>query len=164
MLWLFLRILKLHQGNEGNNWFCCFYLATSCSYALYKVWKIMKNKSCISRKWCAKSSWHLDADKCSYLWGFCLKINNNWIIITFPCRATSFAERLHLGLAVIHGVRLEAESDLCDGRTSPPPMQKKTFTYPLPGDLTGKLIKFPFSIPLVTSRTTWSYAMWLCHS
>lgn len=56
-------------------------------------------------------------------------------------RATSFAERLHLGFAVIHGVRLEAESELCDGRTSPPPLQKKTFTYPLPGDLTGLLPK-----------------------
>ncbi|XP_046856712.1 phosphoribosyl pyrophosphate synthase-associated protein 2-like [Xenia sp. Carnegie-2017] len=49
-------------------------------------------------------------------------------------RATSFAERLHLGLAVIHGVRQEAESEACDGRTSPPP-QKKTFTYPLPGNM-----------------------------
>ena len=52
-------------------------------------------------------------------------------------RATSFAERLHLGLAVIHGVRQEAESEICDGRNSPPPPQKKTFTYPLPGNLSG---------------------------
>ncbi|XP_028406522.1 phosphoribosyl pyrophosphate synthase-associated protein 2-like [Dendronephthya gigantea] len=52
-------------------------------------------------------------------------------------RATSFAERLHLGLAVIHGVRQEAESEICDGRTSPPPAQKKTFAYPLPGNIAG---------------------------
>ena len=58
------------------------------------------------------------------------------IIFSFR-RATSFAERLHLGLAVIHGVRQEAESEMCDGRTSPPPVQKKTFAYPLPGNIAG---------------------------
>ena len=56
--------------------------------------------------------------------------------LCFLPRATSFAERLHLGLAVIHGVRQEAESEICDGRNSPPP-QKKTFAYQLPGNITG---------------------------
>lgn len=36
-------------------------------------------------------------------------------------RATSYAERLHLGIAVIHGEQKESESDMVDGRYSPPP-------------------------------------------
>ncbi len=36
-------------------------------------------------------------------------------------KATSYAERLGLGIAVIHGEQKEAESDQNDGRTSPPP-------------------------------------------
>ena len=36
-------------------------------------------------------------------------------------RATSFAERLRLGLAVIHGEQKEPESERLDGRQSPPP-------------------------------------------
>ncbi|PFX19477.1 phosphoribosyl pyrophosphate synthase-associated protein 2-like [Stylophora pistillata] len=36
-------------------------------------------------------------------------------------RATSFAERLRLGLAVIHGEQKEVESEQLDGRQSPPP-------------------------------------------
>lgn len=35
-------------------------------------------------------------------------------------RATSYAERLHLGIAVIHGEQKESESDMVDGRYSPP--------------------------------------------
>ncbi len=35
-------------------------------------------------------------------------------------RAQSFAERLRLGIAVIHGEAQDAESDLVDGRHSPP--------------------------------------------
>eukprot|EP00057_Strongylocentrotus_purpuratus_P018612 XP_011673086.1 PREDICTED: phosphoribosyl pyrophosphate synthase-associated protein 2 [Strongylocentrotus purpuratus] len=37
-------------------------------------------------------------------------------------RATSYAERLRLGLAVIHGEQKESESDRIDGRHSPPPV------------------------------------------
>lgn len=36
-------------------------------------------------------------------------------------RATSYAERLRLSIAVIHGEEKIAESDLDDGRNSPPP-------------------------------------------
>lgn len=36
-------------------------------------------------------------------------------------KATSYAERLRLGIAVIHGEQKEAESDEIDGRYSPPP-------------------------------------------
>lgn len=35
-------------------------------------------------------------------------------------RASSYAERLQLGFAVIHGVEKVAESDTDDGRASPP--------------------------------------------
>lgn len=36
-------------------------------------------------------------------------------------RATSFAERLGLPIAVVHGAKV-AESDVNDGRNSPPPL------------------------------------------
>ncbi|KAF8771525.1 Phosphoribosyl pyrophosphate like protein [Argiope bruennichi] len=36
-------------------------------------------------------------------------------------KATSYAERLRLGIAVIHGEQKESESDMVDGRYSPPP-------------------------------------------
>jgi len=36
-------------------------------------------------------------------------------------KATSYAERLRLGIAVIHGEHKESDSDLVDGRNSPPP-------------------------------------------
>ncbi|XP_014668123.1 PREDICTED: phosphoribosyl pyrophosphate synthase-associated protein 2-like [Priapulus caudatus] len=42
-------------------------------------------------------------------------------------RAQSFAERLRLGLAVIHGEQKEAESDEVDGRHSPPPILSRTY-------------------------------------
>lgn len=35
-------------------------------------------------------------------------------------KATSYAERLRLGIAVIHGEQKESESDEIDGRYSPP--------------------------------------------
>lgn len=40
-------------------------------------------------------------------------------------KATSYAERLRLGIAVIHGEQKEAESDEIDGRYSPPPSQPR---------------------------------------
>ncbi|XP_072022220.1 phosphoribosyl pyrophosphate synthase-associated protein 2-like isoform X2 [Amphiura filiformis] len=42
-------------------------------------------------------------------------------------RATSFAERLRLGLAVIHGEEKESESEKLDGRHSPPPSHARTY-------------------------------------
>ncbi|XP_023167830.1 phosphoribosyl pyrophosphate synthase-associated protein 2 isoform X4 [Drosophila hydei] len=41
-------------------------------------------------------------------------------------KANSYAERLRLGLAVIHGEQKEAESDEVDGRYSPPPTRNST--------------------------------------
>lgn len=35
-------------------------------------------------------------------------------------RANSFAERLQLNIAVLHGEHVQADSDKCDGRQSPP--------------------------------------------
>ena len=53
----------------------------------------------------------------------------NWLLYYF--RATSFAERLRLGLAVIHGEQKEVESEVCDGRHSPPPSSAdgRTFSF-----------------------------------
>lgn len=39
-------------------------------------------------------------------------------------KATSYAERLRLGIAVIHGEQKEAESDMVDGRYSPPTLPR----------------------------------------
>lgn len=39
-------------------------------------------------------------------------------------KATSYAERLRLGIAVIHGEQKESESDMVDGRNSPPVIPK----------------------------------------
>ncbi|KAL5282845.1 PRPSAP1 family protein [Megaselia abdita] len=41
-------------------------------------------------------------------------------------KATSYADRLRLGIAVIHGEQKEAESDEVDGRYSPPPASCST--------------------------------------
>ncbi|ALC47615.1 CG2246 [Drosophila busckii] len=43
-------------------------------------------------------------------------------------KANSYAERLRLGLAVIHGEQKEAESDEVDGRYSPPPTSRTRTT------------------------------------
>ena len=46
-------------------------------------------------------------------------------------RATSYAERLRLGIAVVHGEVKQAESDREDGRNSPPPdeVEKRQFNW-----------------------------------
>lgn len=36
-------------------------------------------------------------------------------------KATAYAERLRLAIAVIHGEQKESDSDMVDGRNSPPP-------------------------------------------
>lgn len=41
-------------------------------------------------------------------------------------RATSYAERLRLGIAVIHGEEKTADSEIDDGRNSPPPPEVET--------------------------------------
>lgn len=46
------------------------------------------------------------------------------------CRAQSFAERLRLGIAVIHGEAQDAESDLVDGRHSPPTVKNIGAIHP----------------------------------
>ena len=43
-----------------------------------------------------------------------------------PLRAQSYAERLRLGLAVIHGEAQCAELDMDDGRHSPPMVKNAT--------------------------------------
>lgn len=45
-------------------------------------------------------------------------------------RAQSFAERLRLGIAVIHGEAQDAESDLVDGRHSPPMVRNVAAIHP----------------------------------
>ncbi|XP_074198123.1 phosphoribosyl pyrophosphate synthase-associated protein 2 isoform X2 [Camelus bactrianus] len=45
-------------------------------------------------------------------------------------RAQSFAERLRLGIAVIHGEAQDAESDLVDGRHSPPMVRSAAAIHP----------------------------------
>uniref|UniRef100_A0AAZ3QVR8 Ribose-phosphate pyrophosphokinase N-terminal domain-containing protein n=1 Tax=Oncorhynchus tshawytscha TaxID=74940 RepID=A0AAZ3QVR8_ONCTS len=48
-------------------------------------------------------------------------------------RAQSYAERLRLGLAVMHGEAQCSESDMADGRHSPPPMSSGRTTSGHPG-------------------------------
>lgn len=48
----------------------------------------------------------------------------------FPSRAQSFAERLRLGIAVIHGEAQDAESDQVDGRHSPPTVKTTGAIHP----------------------------------
>lgn len=43
---------------------------------------------------------------------------HSWALVSF--RAQSYAERLRLGLAVMHGEAHHSESDMADGRYSPP--------------------------------------------
>lgn len=41
-------------------------------------------------------------------------------------KATSYAERLRLGIAVIHGEQKESDTDMVDGRNSPPTPRSRT--------------------------------------
>uniref|UniRef100_A0A8C7Q2M2 Phosphoribosyl pyrophosphate synthetase associated protein 1 n=1 Tax=Oncorhynchus mykiss TaxID=8022 RepID=A0A8C7Q2M2_ONCMY len=58
-------------------------------------------------------------------------------------RAQSYAERLRLGLAVMHGEAQCSESDMADGRHSPPPMSSGRTTSGHPG------LELPCKIPLI---------------
>ncbi|XP_069917673.1 phosphoribosyl pyrophosphate synthase-associated protein 2 isoform X1 [Oryctolagus cuniculus] len=61
-------------------------------------------------------------------------------------RAQSFAERLRLGIAVIHGEAQDAESDLVDGRHSPPMVRSAAAIHPsleIPKNLWGVCVLFP---------------------
>ena len=42
-------------------------------------------------------------------------------------KATSYAERLRIGLAVLHGEQKDSETDEIDGRYSPPPQEQNIF-------------------------------------
>ena len=50
----------------------------------------------------------------------------NMCFISILIRAQSYAERLRLGLAVIHGEAQCSESDMADGRHSPPCVRNTT--------------------------------------
>lgn len=50
--------------------------------------------------------------------------------LPFARRAQSFAERLRLGIAVIHGEAQDAESDQVDGRHSPPTVKTTGAIHP----------------------------------
>lgn len=55
-------------------------------------------------------------------------------------RASSFAERLQLGFAVIHGEEKELDSEKDDGRASPPPTRITSVdVHDLPGKLSCPL-------------------------
>nr|XP_042139293.1 phosphoribosyl pyrophosphate synthase-associated protein 2 [Peromyscus maniculatus bairdii] len=66
----------------------------------------------------------------------CLDISRSRFCVVFSflstvlCRAQSFAERLRLGIAVIHGEAQDAESDLVDGRHSPPMVRSVAAIHP----------------------------------
>ncbi|XP_075428864.1 phosphoribosyl pyrophosphate synthase-associated protein 2-like isoform X1 [Ascaphus truei] len=66
-------------------------------------------------------------------------------------RAQSFAERLRLGIAVIHGEAQDAESDLVDGRHSPPAVKNiAAAIHPsleIPKYLCEKLLHLPHPLP-----------------
>ncbi|XP_065066363.1 phosphoribosyl pyrophosphate synthase-associated protein 2-like [Rhopilema esculentum] len=55
-------------------------------------------------------------------------------------RAQSFAERLRLGLAVIHGDQFEADSEIVDGRHSPPPERTRRISKSMYSEVASELI------------------------
>lgn len=70
------------------------------------------------------STWWGEHSKCSRQYG--KRVTNNQPCVVFPPRAQSYAERLRLGLAVIHGEAQCSESDMADGRHSPPCVRNTT--------------------------------------
>lgn len=52
-------------------------------------------------------------------------------------KATSYAERLRIGIAVIHGEHKDAETDEVDGRSSPPPSVATTQSATTSTDMFG---------------------------
>lgn len=59
------------------------------------------------------------------------------------CRAQSYAERLRLGLAVIHGEAQCTEQDMDDGRHSPPMLKNATVHPGLELPCKSKLLCLP---------------------
>ena len=62
-----------------------------------------------------------------------MRISEAWMLIRALSpflRAQSFAERLRLGIAVIHGEAQDAESDMVDGRHSPPTIKTSGAIHP----------------------------------
>lgn len=56
----------------------------------------------------------------------CICVNKVFLLLLLFSRAQSYAERLRLGLAVIHGEAQCSESDMADGRHSPPCVRNTT--------------------------------------
>eukprot|EP00794_Sanderia_malayensis_P009089 gene9089-10058_t len=65
-------------------------------------------------------------------------------------RAQSFAERLRLGLAVIHGDQLESDSEIVDGRHSPPPERSRKSSKTFYSEVSSQLI--PPGLPIKTKH------------
>ena len=59
-------------------------------------------------------------------------------------RANAFAERLQLNIAVLHGEHIPEDSDLCDGRQSPPALRRRRFTSESGADCTVHLGKLRY--------------------
>ncbi|XP_078611872.1 phosphoribosyl pyrophosphate synthase-associated protein 2-like isoform X5 [Branchiostoma floridae x Branchiostoma japonicum] len=66
-------------------------------------------------------------------------------------RAQSLAERLRLGLAVIHGETKEAESDAIDGRHSPPPVVAQNTGLEWPSGRYWSA-DFGIGVPMLTAK------------
>ena len=64
-------------------------------------------------------------------------------------RATSYAERLRLSIAVIHGEEKVAESERDDGRNSPPPLGVETRKNLMTGAISAGLEFLPGRVPPV---------------
>ena len=67
-------------------------------------------------------------------------------------RATSYAERLRLGLAVIHGEQKESESDRIDGRHSPPPVASGSSTSSQALGMPGLPCKYHSNMSIATAQ------------
>lgn len=59
-------------------------------------------------------------------WAVKLNQPSTFLRLFLSCRAQSYAERLRLGLAVIHGEAQCTEQDMDDGRHSPPMLKNAT--------------------------------------
>lgn len=69
----------------------------------------------------------------------------------YLCRAQSYAERLRLGLAVIHGEAQCTEQDMDDGRHSPPTVKNTTVCTGL--ELPCMLLHFSIFVHSSLSRS-----------
>lgn len=85
------------------------------------------------------------------------------LCLMLSLRAQSFAERLRLGIAVIHGEAQDAESDLVDGRHSPPMVRSVGAIHPsleIPSKCSGPSLlfsSFVFKADLIFSFSNVNY-------